>query len=44
MIRTNVHLTEKQLAMLRRLSEKSGVPVAELIRRAIEERYGRRQP
>lgn len=39
MIRTNVHLTEKQLAMLRRLSKSSGVPVAELIRRAIEARY-----
>ena len=37
MIRTNIHLTEKQLEALRKLSEDTGLTVAEHIRRAIDE-------
>jgi Ribbon-helix-helix protein, copG family len=36
MIRTNIFLTEPQLAALRRLSDSTGLSVAELIRRAID--------
>lgn len=36
MIRTNFHLSEKQLDGLRRLAEKTGLSVAELVRRAID--------
>jgi predicted DNA-binding protein len=35
-IRTNIYLTEKQKALLENLSDKTGAPVAELIRRAID--------
>jgi len=35
-IRTNIYLTDKQKALLDKLSEKTGAPVAELIRRAID--------
>jgi len=37
MHRTNIYLAVKQLAALRRLSKASGLSVAELIRRAIDE-------
>ena len=36
MIRTNVHLTEKQLQRLRSESERTGLSVAEIIRRAVD--------
>lgn len=36
MKRVNYHLTEKQLEDLRKASEKSGLSVAELIRRAVD--------
>lgn len=36
MIRVQHHLTEKQLAELRKLSEKTGANVSELIRRAVD--------
>ncbi len=36
MIRVNLHLTEKQLAQLRKLSKETGLSVAELTRRAID--------
>ena len=37
MKRTNVHLTEQQLEALSNLLELTGLPVAEHIRRAIDE-------
>jgi predicted DNA-binding protein len=37
MKRTNVHLAEPQLKRLAQLSKKTGLTVAELIRRAIDE-------
>lgn len=37
MIRTAIHITEKQHEELRRESEETGLPMAELIRRAIDE-------
>lgn len=37
-----LYMREDQLAKLRRLSEKSGAPVAELIRRAVD-RYLKRE-
>jgi len=36
MIRVDYHLTEKQLAALQSLRAKTGLPVAELIRRAVD--------
>ncbi|MGA2468531.1 MAG: ribbon-helix-helix domain-containing protein [Thermodesulfobacteriota bacterium] len=36
-IRTNIFLTRIELKKLRALSSKTGVPVAELVRRAIDE-------
>jgi len=36
MVRYQVHLTEAQLAELRRIQKETGVPVAEQIRRAID--------
>jgi predicted DNA-binding protein len=36
MKRTNVYLTEKQLERLRNQSEREGVAMAEVIRRAVE--------
>lgn len=36
MKRTNVHLSEVQLARLNELSKRTGLSVAELIRRAID--------
>jgi predicted DNA-binding protein len=36
MIRTNVHLTEPSRAQLGTLSKLTGLPIAELIRRAID--------
>jgi len=35
-LRTNIYLTDKQKAALEKLSDKTGAPVAELIRRAID--------
>jgi hypothetical protein len=35
MIRTNVHFPAALLARLRKISKQSGVPVAEIIRRAV---------
>jgi predicted DNA-binding protein len=34
--RTNIYLSEDQLKRLRALSEKTGAPVAELVRRGVE--------
>lgn len=36
MIRVNYHLTDSQLAALRKRSSKTGLTVAELIRRAVD--------
>ena len=36
MIRANFHLTEQQAEQLRRESDKTGLSVAELIRRAVD--------
>lgn len=36
MKRTNIHLSDGQLKALRELSDKTGAPVAELVRRAID--------
>lgn len=36
MIRTNFHVTERQLAWLKKLSDESGLTVAELVRQAID--------
>jgi len=35
-IRTNIYLTDKQKALLEKLSARTGAPVAELVRRAID--------
>lgn len=37
MIRVNYHLTEGQAAALRELSRRTGLTVAELIRRAVDD-------
>ena len=37
MKRTNLHLTDLQIKSLRKLSEKTGLTVAELVRRAVDE-------
>jgi len=37
MKRTALFLEEKQLKKLRKLSEKTGAPVAELVRRSVDE-------
>jgi len=45
-IRTNIFLTKIELKRLRTLSKKTGAPVAELVRRAIDEyleRYEKRE-
>ena len=36
MIRVNIHLTNQQLGKLRQLARKTGLTVAELVRRAID--------
>ena len=36
MKRVNYHLTEKQIAALKKYAEESGLSVAELIRRAVD--------
>lgn len=36
MKRVNYHLTEQQIAELQRLHEQTGLPVAEMIRRAVD--------
>ena len=36
-IRTNIFLTKTELKKLRGLSNKTGAPVAELVRRAVDE-------
>jgi predicted DNA-binding protein len=43
MRRTNYYYPPKQLERLKRLSKKTGVPVSELIRRAIDD-YLKRNP
>jgi predicted DNA-binding protein len=43
MIRTNVHLTPRQHDALRALAESTGLPLAEILRRAIDA-YLARQP
>src|SRR5215469_3465193 len=35
-LRTNIYLTEKQKASLEKLYDKTGAPVAELVRRAVD--------
>ena len=42
-IRTNIYLTKTELKRLRVLSSKTGAPVAELVRRAIDEYLGRHE-
>jgi len=37
MKRTNIHLTEQQLQRLRKVAKKTGLTVAELVRRAVDE-------
>jgi hypothetical protein len=36
-LRTNIYLTPDQMKKLKLLNEKSGAPVAELVRRAVDE-------
>ena len=36
-IRTNIYLTKTELKKLRALSSETGAPVAELVRRAVDE-------
>jgi predicted DNA-binding protein len=43
MKRVNYHLTETQIEKLKALSKKTGLTVAELIRRAIDAFFGKRQ-
>jgi predicted DNA-binding protein len=45
-IRTNIFLTRVELKKLRALSKKTGAPVAELVRRAVDEyleRFGKKE-
>ncbi|MBC7074513.1 MAG: ribbon-helix-helix domain-containing protein [Syntrophomonadaceae bacterium] len=47
MVRTQVQLTEKQAALLKQLSLKEEVSIAELIRRAVDqllEEYAQKEP
>ena len=37
MKRTNLHLTDLQIKSLRKLSKKTGLTVAELVRRAVDQ-------
>jgi len=37
MIRRNVHITERQLGELDKISKRSGLRIAEIIRRALDE-------
>jgi hypothetical protein len=37
MLRTNIYLTEPQMKKFRAISKKAGYPVAEIIRRALDE-------
>jgi len=37
MKRTNIHFSEAQLKQLQQLSAKTGAPIAELVRRAVDE-------
>jgi hypothetical protein len=43
MIRTAIHLTEKQVEDLKQESNDTGLPVAEIIRRAIDEYLEKRK-
>jgi hypothetical protein len=36
MIRVHLHLSDKQLDLLRRLAKAEGLPIAEMVRRAID--------
>jgi len=42
MKRTNIHLSEKQIERLKALSKETGLTVAELVRRAIDEYLDKR--
>jgi len=42
-IRTNIFLTRTELKRLRELSKKTGAPVAELVRRAVDEYLERKK-
>jgi predicted DNA-binding protein len=37
MTRRNIHLSDEQIERLEKLSQKTGAPVAELVRRAVDE-------
>jgi ribbon-helix-helix protein len=43
MKRTTLYLTEEQLRVLLQVSAKTGAPLAELVRRAIDEVYAKKQ-
>ena len=43
MIRVNYHLTEQQIAALKKLSARTGITVAELIRRAVDAYISKRR-
>lgn len=40
MVRTQIHLTDEDVALLDRVAQETGASRAELIRRAVRERYG----
>jgi predicted transcriptional regulator len=40
MVRTQIHLTDEDVALLDRVASETGASRAELIRRAVRERYG----
>jgi hypothetical protein len=44
MVRTNYHLTEKQRKLLRLIADKTGLSVAEIIRRAVDAYIKRETP
>jgi predicted DNA-binding protein len=44
MNRTNIYLTDTQVERLRRLQKETGAPVAELVRRAVDEYLEKRKP
>ena len=44
MERTQIYLTESEVELLRRESQRTGASKAELIRRAIQAHYGRSEP
>jgi len=44
MKRVNIFLTDKQITGLKKLSKKTGLSVAELVRRLIDERLSEKKP